>query len=1018
MKKEINYHLGIDMGTSSIGWAIVEVDEDNNPQRIVDMGVRKFNGGREDKTQAPLAAKRRQKRSMRRQRDRFLRRRDKLLNKLTNLGFMPESATERRQVADCKHKQITDLGREHQTPYHLRAAALDTPLPPYALGRVLFALNQRRGFKSNRKEDKESSSKILVGINTLRQEIEDYRQAHGGTGSLGAYFASRIEDGLPVLDNRGSSEELKREGLQTERDMYEKEFKSIREAQKQSPHHKLSSDDWDLLHEIIYTQRPLKEVERGRCQIYWEKGLPRAYVADPLAQQFRAWQDINNLKIRPPGGVADRHLTDEERLLLFKKLQKTAKITLGSKLWRDLKLHPQTTCNLKEAKKDSKLHGMATDLLMSEKDLFGERWYRMTAEDKTAVIELLQKNMDDDECIQRLMDDWQLSWDTAEALAEARLESGTARFSTRALGELVGHISSTCMDKETNRYMSPTEAIEALSGTPQYHQKNDIQKNMRLPYYAEALPEIGMHHEHRTATEEKRFGIIGNPSVHIALNQLRCVINAIIDTYGLPKKVAIELAREMKLNKKQLDEVNKRSKKQKKLYERMEEACKNSGNAAGIAEKASHQDKLKYRLWEELSPDPCERKCPYTGKTISISDLFSNNVHIEHILPRSQTLDDSFPNLTLATRDANKMKGNQTPYEYFKSNNDEQGYQALLQRIETLPQNKRRRFEAEAMEYLKEEDNWLSSLLNDTRYMSKVAKKYIHLICHDVQVSPGKLTAKARRQWFSFFDKDREDHRHHAMDALAIVLLSRGMIQTAQKASAREDEEDKNGHTYKELKLPCPMDKKCLREQIKKLIDQMYVSHRVDHGVEGPLHKETALKQTPGKGKTEEEKEKACKKVHNFVKEPKKASRLIEIHHQQGDLTHTNYYEHGGVHHIDFWWVTSEGKSLVKGVAIYNHEAFLAYKTKKPFQSRPHPTAKFLMRLHKGDVIVLDKPEQIVALVKKISPSPGNVNIAYAPVNSAAKEVFPLQFTAILKYNTRKAHIDVLGKLTFSGKKL
>ena len=1003
MKQHLNYRLGLDMGISSIGWSVVEVADDKSqtPLRVVDMGVRKFNSGREDKTQAPLAAKRRQKRSMRRQRARFLRRQNKLINKLVDLGLMPTSPTERRQLADCTHPQITALALKQATPYHLRAAALDDHLSAYALGRVLFALNQRRGFLSNRKGDKESASKeFYEGINTLKQSLNNHK-------TLGAYLAWRLDNNLPVLDSRAQSDAIKsnRSGLQTDRSMYETEFDIIRDAQEQSPHHRLTSDDWDALKHIIFHQRPLKEVERGNCQVYGPQGhnFERAYAADPLAQQLRIWQDINNLKIMEPGAKGFRHLTDEERQKIWQLLQTEAQPSLKTKVRLHLGLEAGTVFNLSTAKTGEKLTGLLTDITLSKPEFFGNRWHTFSTEDKSAIIDLVQRTQDLNILINTLMDDWGLTEEAAEKVTDLKLETGTSRFCTRALAEMVQLMSTTCTDKASNRYISTTEAMAELAGGPQYRQEGDIPTTQRLPYYAQALPEVGMHHRHRTAEEERKYGIIGNPSVHIALNQLRHVVNAIIDTYGLPHSIAIELARDMKLSKKERDARDKQNKENAKRRERM---VAEAQEARVAVNKDNREDFLRYKLWEELSADPCNRKCPYTGETINISKLFSNDVHIEHILPRSRTLDDSPANLTLATRDANKMKGNETPYEYFKRIGDDVGYQELLERVKDFPRNKQWRFMKDAMERLNDEERWLSSMLNDTRYMSKIAHKYLHLVCKNVQVSPGRLTAKARGQWFGAvegLEKNRDaDHRHHALDALTVALLSRSAIQKSQTVAGLG--QDGGDHHYQKLKLPCPMDKDALRAQTQQLMGSMLVSHRIDHGIEGQLHLETAIKHTD-------------KGVQKFIESPADATQLVAIPHKQGDVEHTNYYAHGGIHHIDFWLVKEKDKKgkikeRVEGVPVYAHQAFLP--DGKTFQSRPHPAAKFLMRLHKGDVIVLDGKEQpdIPGIICQINPSQSRFvyTSPNKPFDSKGK-LDAVGFTSLLKYNTRKAHIDILGRL-------
>ena len=135
--------LALDIGANSIGWCLLALDPVGAPCAIRAMGVRIFPDGRDPKTNASLAADRRQARAMRRRRDRYLQRRRAMLNALTRHGLMPAEEAARAAIAA-------------RDPYALRARALSEELTPHELGRVIFHLNQRRGFRSNRKTDRGS----------------------------------------------------------------------------------------------------------------------------------------------------------------------------------------------------------------------------------------------------------------------------------------------------------------------------------------------------------------------------------------------------------------------------------------------------------------------------------------------------------------------------------------------------------------------------------------------------------------------------------------------------------------------------------------------------------------------------------------------------------------------------------------------------------------------------------------------------------------------------------------------
>ena len=134
-----NYRLGLDIGTNSIGWCVLALNASGNPNEIKDAGVRVFNDGRDVKSKATLKATRRENRSARRRRDRFKQRQVFLLDEMTKAGLFPAEKQERKEI-------------QKLNPLRLRALALKEKLHPYHIGRALFHLNQRRGFKSNRKD--------------------------------------------------------------------------------------------------------------------------------------------------------------------------------------------------------------------------------------------------------------------------------------------------------------------------------------------------------------------------------------------------------------------------------------------------------------------------------------------------------------------------------------------------------------------------------------------------------------------------------------------------------------------------------------------------------------------------------------------------------------------------------------------------------------------------------------------------------------------------------------------------
>jgi CRISPR-associated endonuclease Csn1 len=247
----MTYILGLDLGVQSVGWAIIPVDDNNGP--AMRLGVRCFDSGTGTESEIEQGKdesrnlKRRAARSVRRNQWRRKRRTLKLFNLLRNHGLLPmskgiyDTPIDRQELINCLDKELADklsLNNDrvsaHLLPYKLRAMALDEKLEPFALGRALLHLSQRRGFLSNKKtpaKDGEDEKGLKKDISDLRVEFTDR-----GFRTLGEYFAS--------LD----PEEKRIRQRWTGRDMFRDEFKAICDSQDKHYHDLLNKkvvvDSW------------------------------------------------------------------------------------------------------------------------------------------------------------------------------------------------------------------------------------------------------------------------------------------------------------------------------------------------------------------------------------------------------------------------------------------------------------------------------------------------------------------------------------------------------------------------------------------------------------------------------------------------------------------------------------------------------------------------------------------------------------------------------------------------------
>ena len=351
--------LGLDMGTNSIGWCLIE-----NNARIIDIGVRIFSDGRDPKSGTSLAVDRREARAMRRRRDRYLGRRSAFLETLIKLGLMPKDSEEAKLIAKGTHPLWRDGRGKYPSalPYELRARAISERLEPYEIGRALFHLNQRRGFKSNRKADRRRNDGEDGKIASAARNLDDALEGR----TLGQFLADRITKGDAARVRMGGENQTY--DFYPQRRHVEAEFDAIWRAQAEHHPELLSPDARESLHRILFFQRPLKEQEVGYCTFAGMNGVPsderRLPKAHPLFQKRRLFEEVNQLRIISPG-ASDRPLSRDERDALILKLRDRRKVSFAS-LGKVIRLAEGERLN-KESENRKELAGDEVRAEMSDK---------------------------------------------------------------------------------------------------------------------------------------------------------------------------------------------------------------------------------------------------------------------------------------------------------------------------------------------------------------------------------------------------------------------------------------------------------------------------------------------------------------------------------------------------------------------------------------------------------------------------------------------------------------------------
>jgi CRISPR-associated endonuclease Csn1 len=832
---KMRYRLALDLGSTSLGWAMLRLDADNPPAPVamIKAGVRIFSDGRNPKDGSSLAVTRRDARSMRRRRDRLLKRKARMIRSLIEHGFFPADEAKRKALVTAN-------------PYALRARGLDEALKPEEFARALFHINQRRGFKSNRKTDKKDndSGALKTAISKLREAIKTENCRTVGEwlnrrAAVGGFVRARYRTDKVVKDD-GKTKINKSYDLYIDRAMISDEFDALWRKQSELNAALFTEAARADLKDVLLHQRPLKPVKPGRCTFMPDE--ERAPLALPSTQRFRMYQEVNNLRILREG-LKEEALTLQQRNDLITALEQHSKRSF-TQIKKLLGIGGAVQFNFEDPKRQE-LKGNVTSAILSDSDRFGQAWFDFGEEKQDAIVLQLVKEENEAKLVRWLQEEAGVDELTAETIANTGLPEGYGSLCANALARIL---------PELRRGVEPAVTYDKAVLAAGFDHHSNISAAAtgeilpELPYYGIPLQRhVGFGTGAPEDREEKRYGKIANPTVHIGLNQVRLVVNALIKRYGHPSEVIVELARDLKQSKEQRDDDSKRQADNQRRNARMRADIAATLNRSPESVKLA--DIQKMILWEELSFDPAYRCCPYSGVHIGVAMLLSDQVEIEHILPFSETLDDSLNNKTVALRRANRIKGNRTPWQA-KDDFAAQGwnYEGILNRAEQMPKAKRYRFAEDGYpRWLKEDAGFLPRALNDTRHLSKVAREYLSLICpQGTRAIPGRMTAMLRAK-FGLNDvlgvngiKNRNDHRHHAVDACVIGVTDQGLLKRFADASASTREKQLN-RLVENMPLPwgTDVDKKYLNS-VKRAVDNIWVSHKPDHGHEGAMHNDTA----------------------------------------------------------------------------------------------------------------------------------------------------------------------------------
>lgn len=750
--------LGLDIGTNSIGWALVTYNQNAEKDsdwtgEILGIGSRIFPEGvnREKGNEVSKTAARRDKRMKRRQLWRRANRKRKLARFLMQHEMFP--VVERLEST----LQQKNLPPELQTyfalnPYELRLKALSEPLTKVELGRVFYHLSQHRGYKEDLQNPLADGKTLRKGDAKSEKVGIDATEKLIGKGTLGQALGKIWEQG-EVHTNRLRNR-------YTLRSMYVHEFEAIWEKQ-QTFHPELLNEETKMLlgdsaKGLLFSQRSLKSQKHliGKCTFEPQKN--RASNSHILFEEFSLWQFLNTIRYEEGALTLEQKKTVIEKLCYAKK---------DAVKFSELKKCLGLTASRFNYPDSQKLPNCPTNRHL--RDIFGKSvWDKMTQKEKNHAW-LIKYNAKDRIKTEQLLEE-KYGFDATQQsnFIDFTLKKEYASISIKAISLILpwlqqGYMYDTAVllagiqkafgktwekqDKENivakvtaiveNRKLINRDAIRHWLQTDFHFTEQQINK---LYHHSEVkeVHNIGTFLTDKGGQDPYIAGI-KNPIVMAALYEVRKLVSEIMAQHGKIDEIKIEMAREIKSSKQERMEIESKQRKNEERNDKIKVELDKLGKPH------TNRNIQKMILFEELRKEGQTATCPYSGESFGVDDLFGNKWQIEHIIPYSISLDDSMANKTLCNYKLNHEKGQKTPFQAFGTQGKR--WEEMKQRAKfLLPYRKYQRFIAEKHGEL---NDFISRQLNDTRYISKIAKEYLRHVCDTVRVTQGGVTSILRQHW-------------------------------------------------------------------------------------------------------------------------------------------------------------------------------------------------------------------------------------------------------------------------------
>jgi CRISPR-associated endonuclease Csn1 len=786
--------LGLDLGSSSIGWAFIEEEKEKTVIKRLGVRVIPYSGDEKDqfsKGQAITVNKNRTlKRTARKTNHRYKLRKKALIEVLTQNGMMP--SVEMLLMTSAEKL------------YELRANGVTDKLELPEIGRILFHLNQKRGYRSSRSgnTEEESGKKLSDYLSDLKDRKEMLEKENL---TIGQYFAREFKAN-PFFQTRKKV---------FPRECYIDEFNRIWKKQQQF-YPKILTEEFklQLRDEIIYYQRRLKSQKGlvGECQFeLHHKVTPRS---SPLFQLGKIWESINAITLTNKYN-ASYSLSIDQKRAIFNHLDHTEKLN-QTDLFKILGIKRTDGWHADELVKKAGIQGNVTKTALrkcfsnlgldpSSPLLSFDIFKTESAVDKETgeIVETIVVDPHFEK--QPLYQLWHLlySVDSPESLIKTLVEK--FQF-TQDQAETLSKLDF----KKTGFGNKSAKAIRKI-----------------LPFlaqgmvYSDACAAIGYNHSGSLTTEENRSRVLQDklehykknslrqPVVEKILNQLVNLVNSIVEdpSLGKPDEIRVELARDLRQSRKERNNTYSQNIQKDKYHKEISTRIESEFPGVKITRRLIE----KYKLFEQQ-----DATCLYSGRKLELSQVLrGESVDIDHIIPQSKLFDDSFQNKVLVLRAENEKKDNSTAHDYMETKSEEE-FNQYIERVDQLYANKKISKSKRDKLLMPEKDipdDFINRQLNETRFVSKEAMRLLKNICYDVHATSGSVTEFLRTQWglnevlqqinwhkYEIAGKTengkiigwskRDDHRHHAIDALVVASTKQSIIQKLNRLNSSATRED------------------------------------------------------------------------------------------------------------------------------------------------------------------------------------------------------------------------------------